>query len=30
MKIDDVKKYLDSHPRDKLSVVTVGPRALEG
>ena len=27
--VDDVRGYLDAHPRDRLSVVTVGPRKLE-
>ena len=26
--IDDVKRFLEDHPRDRLSVVTLGPRAL--
>jgi len=28
VKIDDIKAYLDAYPRDKLCVVTVGPREL--
>jgi len=30
VKIKAVQEYLDSHPHDKLSVVTLGPRALGG
>ncbi len=28
--VDDIQKYLKEHPRDALSVVTLGPRVLEG
>ncbi len=27
--VKDIKQYLESHPRDRLSVVTLGPRELE-
>jgi predicted Zn-dependent peptidase len=27
--VNDIKQYLESHPRDQLSVVTLGPRKLE-
>jgi hypothetical protein len=27
--IDDIKAYLADHPRDRLGVVTVGPRELQ-
>jgi len=27
--VEDIKQYLEAHPRDKLSVVTLGPRELE-
>ncbi len=27
---DDIRRYLDEHPRDRLSVLTLGPRVLEG
>jgi predicted Zn-dependent peptidase len=27
---DDIRRYLDSHPRDRLSVLTLGPRQLTG
>ncbi len=28
--VRDIRRYFDEHPRDKLSVVTLGPRILEG
>lgn len=28
--VNDIHRYLDEHPRDRLSVVTLGPRILEG
>jgi predicted Zn-dependent peptidase len=28
--VSDIKSYLDTHPRDRLSVVTLGPRVLDG
>ncbi len=28
--VDDIRNYLDEHPRDSLSVVTLGPREMEG
>ena len=28
--VDDIHRYLDEHPRDKLSVLTLGPRPLSG
>jgi hypothetical protein len=27
--VEDVRRYLRVHPRDRLSVVTLGPRSLE-
>jgi predicted Zn-dependent peptidase len=27
--VDDIRRYLDEHPRDRLSVVTLGPREME-
>ncbi len=30
VRVDDIHSYLDAHPRDALSVVTLGPRVLEG
>ena len=27
--VDDVRRYLETHPRDQLGVVTLGPRELE-
>ena len=27
--VDDIRRYLEAHPRDRLSVVTLGPRKLE-